>query len=95
MSVTVEKCIGVVDGGMLILEELQTVTLEGVRVPRVGVAGGSAMRTVLQRCAQDKLISYEITGRDRMGYPSITAKAGDVDLTLLINQALKDYGYST
>ena len=79
---------------MLILEELQTVTLEGVRVPRVGVAGGSAMRTVLQRCAQDKLISYEITGRDRMGYPSITAKAGDVDLTLLINQALKDYGYS-
>ena len=33
MSVTVEKCIGVVDGGMLILEELQTVTLEGVRVP--------------------------------------------------------------
>ena len=94
MSVTVEKCIGVVNGGMLILEELQTVTLQGVRVPRVGVAGGSAMRTVLQRCAQDKLISYEITGRDRMGYPSITAKAGDVDLTLLINQALKDYGYS-
>ncbi|MAA55190.1 MAG: hypothetical protein CMK43_08515 [Porticoccaceae bacterium] len=95
MSVTVEKCIGVVDGGMLILEELQTVTLEGVRVPRVGIAGGSAMRTVLQRCAQDQLISYEITGRDRMGYPSITAKAGDVDLTLLINQALKDYGYTT
>ena len=95
MSVTVEKCIGVVDGGMLILEELQTVTLEGVRAPRVGVAGGSAMRTVLQRCAQDKLISYEISGRDKMGYPSIAAKAGDVDLTLLINQALKDYGYST
>ena len=95
MSVTVEKCIGVVDGGMLILEELQTVTLEGVRVPRVGVAGGSAMRTVLQRCAQDKLISYEISGRDKMGYPSIAAKAGDVDLKLLINQALKDYGYST
>ena len=95
MSVTVEKCIGVVDGGMLILEELQTVTLEGVRVPRVGVAGGSAMRTVLQRCAQDKLISYEISGRDKMGYPSIAAKAGDVDLALLINQALKDYGYST
>ena len=95
MSVTVEKCIGVVDGGMLILEELQTVTLEGVRAPRVGVAGGSAMRTVLQRSAQDKLISYEITGRDRMGYPSISAKAGDLDLTLLINQALKDHGYST
>ena len=93
MSIKVEKCIGVVDGGMLILEESQTVTLKGVRVPRVGIAGGSAMRTVLQRHVQDKEISFEMAGKDRMGYPAISGTVEGVDLTLLMNQAIKDYGY--
>ena len=94
MTIKVEKCIGVVDGGMLVLEESQTVALKGVRVPRVGVSGGSAMRTVLQRLVQDKQVSYEIKGHDRMGYPSISATVDGVDLSSTMFQALKDYGYS-
>lgn len=95
VSTEVAKCVGVVDGGMLILDGGQTVTLAGVQVPRVGVPGGSVLRTVLQRHVQDKEITYELVGKDRMGYPSITVKANDQDLASLINQALKDYGYAS
>lgn len=93
MSIQHAKCIGVVDGGMFILEGGQTVTLAGVRVPRVGIPGGSAMRTVLQRHVQDREIAFEELGRDAMGYPSISASAGEQDLAALMKQALIDYGY--
>jgi hypothetical protein len=90
----IEKCIGVVDGGMLILESSQTVTLTGVRVPRVGVPGGSVLRTLLQRYVQDKELTFEITGQDRMGYPSVLAHVDGLDLTDVMKKATRDYGYS-
>lgn len=94
MATQIEKCIGVVDGGMLILESSHTVTLTGVRVPRVGVPGGSVLRTLLQRYVQDKELTFDITGRDRMGYPSVSAYINGLDLTDVMNKATRDYGYS-
>jgi hypothetical protein len=94
MSTQMKKCIGVVDGGMLVMEGGHTVTLAGVRVPRVGIPGGSVLRTYLQRYVQDKEISYEEMGRDNMGYPSISASVEGIDLTNLMSQAIKDYGYA-
>ena len=88
------KCIGVVDGAMMIMEDGQTVTLAGVKVPRLGIPGGSAMRTVLQRHVQDKEFSFEVQGRDHMGYASITATVEAGNLAEVMNQALKDYGYA-
>lgn len=94
MDGQVAKCIGVVDGAMLILEGGQTVTLAGVRVPRVGIPGGSVLRTFLQRLVQDKELVYEAVNRDHMGYMAISAKVGDLDIGARVNQALKDYGYT-
>jgi hypothetical protein len=95
MAKQLAKCIGVVDGGMLVLEGGQTVNLAGVRVPRVGIPGGSVLRTFLQRHVQDKEIVYETVGRDHTGYSSISASADGVDLSPLMNQAVKDYGYAS
>ena len=94
MGAQTEKCVGVVDGGMLILENLQTVTLTDVRVPRLGVPGGSALRTLLQRYVQDKEVTFDITGRDRMGYPSVSAHVDGLNLTDVMKTATKHYGYS-
>ncbi len=93
MGTQTEKCIGVVDGSMLILESLQTVTLAGVSVPRVGIPGGAVLRTLLQRHVQDKELEVEITGRDRMGYPSVSARVNGLDLSTVMKKANKDYGY--
>lgn len=89
------KCVGVVDGGMIIIEGGQTVTLSGVQVPRVGIPGGAVLRTVLQRRVQDKEISYKVVGKDRMGHLSIEGSVDGQDLASLINSAMKEYGYST
>ena len=57
MGIQRAKCIGVVDGAMFILEGGETVTLAGIHAPRMGIPGGSAMRTVLQRHVQDQDIN--------------------------------------
>ena len=87
------KCIGVVDGSMFILEGGKTVTLAGVHAPRMGIPGGSAMRTVLQRHVQDQEIFYEQVGRDRSGFAAVSASVNKQDLTAVLKQALVDYGY--
>ena len=87
------KCIGVVDGSMFILEGGETVTLAGVHAPRMGIPGGSAMRTVLQRHVQDREITYEQVGLDRSGFPSVSASVNNHDLSAIMKQALIDYGY--
>jgi len=93
MSIEHAKCLGVVDGAMFILEGGQTVTLADVRAPRMGLPGGSAMRTILQRHVQDREITYEQIGVDRSGFPSVSASANNQDLSAIMKQALIDYGY--
>jgi hypothetical protein len=95
MEKQVRKCIGVVDGGMIILDDGESYLLDGVRAPRMGVPGGAAMRTVLQRHVQDKEVSYEILGRDRSGYTRISAFADGNEIAALMSEALKEYGYGS
>lgn len=87
-------CKGVVDGGMILLDDGQTVVLAGVKVPRIGLPGGAAMRTVLQRHVLDEEINYEVTGRDPQGYQLISGKVAGADLSELMNKAMRDYGYA-
>ena len=93
MGIQRAKCIGVVDGAMFILEGGETVTLAGIHAPRMGIPGGSAMRTVLQRHVQDQEVIYEQVGRDRSGFPAVSASVDNQDLTAVMKQALVDYGY--
>ena len=93
MGIQRAKCIGVVDGAMFILEGGETVTLAGIHAPRMGIPGGSAMRTVLQRHVQDQEVVYEQVGRDRSGFPAVSASVDNQDLTAVMKQALVDYGY--
>jgi len=93
MEIQRARCIGVVDGAMFILEGGETVTLDGVHAPRMGIPGGSAMRTVLQRHVQDQEVVYEQVGRDRSGFPAVSASVNNQDLAAVMKQALIDYGY--
>ncbi len=93
MGIKRAKCIGVVDGAMFILESGETLTLAGVHAPRMGIPGGSAMRTVLQRHVQDQEIVYEQVGRDKSGFPAVSASVNQQDLATVMKQALVDYGY--
>ena len=60
------RCIAVVDGAM-ILTEAGAVVYEGVRSPRIPMAGSAYIRIVNQRLVQDRVVQVERVGEDRSG----------------------------
>lgn len=67
MNDTIRKCVGVVDGGMLLMEDDEMLVLARVRVPRLGLPGGAVLRMLLQREAQDQAVRVRPVGRDGAG----------------------------
>lgn len=88
-----KKCVAVVDGALLVLDDGSMVVLDQVKVPRVGLPGGAAMRTVLQRKVQDQVLEIEPRGKDRQGTAVGQIVVNGVSINADMNQALAEYGY--
>jgi len=87
------KCVGVVDGAMLLMEDDETVILARVRVPRLGLPGGAVLRMLLQREAQDRTVRVEPEGRDGSGNILAEAWVGTRNLNAYMRACLRERGY--
>ena len=87
------KCIGVIDGALIVLENGSMVILDQVKVPRMGLPGGAAMRTILQREVQDQVLDIDAKGKDRQGTLVAQVVVDGVSINDLINHSLTNLGY--
>jgi len=87
------KCVGVIDGALLVLENGSMVILDQVKVPRMGLPGGAAMRTILQREVQDQVLDIDTKGKDRQGTVVAQVVVDGVSINDLINHSLTNLGY--
>ena len=87
------KCVGVIDGALLVLENGSMVILDQVKVPRMGLPGGAAMRTILQREVQDQVLDIDAKGKDRQGTLVAQVVVDGVSINDLINHSLTNLGY--
>ncbi len=88
-----EVCTGVVDGGMFVTDGGRTVILAGVRVPRLGLPGGAALRMLLQRAAMDQPVRIVAKHLDGYGHLVADVWAGDNHLNEYVNRCKVEYGY--
>ncbi|MFO1189825.1 MAG: hypothetical protein U1E97_09645 [Alphaproteobacteria bacterium] len=93
MSTQTRTCVGVVDGGMLLLDSDEMVVLARVRVPRLGLPGGAVLRMLLQREAQDQPIRIEPVGRDGSGNMIAEAWVASRNLNDYVIQCVRERGY--
>lgn len=93
MSELMQKCVGVVDGGMLLMDNDEMLVLARVRVPRLGLPGGAVLRMLLQREAQDQAIRVEPVGRDGYGNVVAEAWANGRNLNDYMRERIRDRGY--
>lgn len=89
----VRKCVGVVDGGMLLMENDEMLVLARVRVPRLGLPGGAVLRMLLQREAQDQAIRVRPVGQDGSGGVVAEAWVGERNLNDYIIACVRERGY--
>ena len=87
------KCVGVIDGALIVLENGSMVILDQVKVPRMGLPGGAAMRTILQREVQDQVLDIDTKGKDRQGTVVAQVVVDGVSINDLINHSLTNLGY--
>lgn len=87
------KCVGVIDGALIVLENGSMVILDQVKVPRMGLPGGAAMRTILQREVQDQVLDIHAKGKDRQGTLVAQVVVDGVSINDLINHSLTNLGY--
>jgi endonuclease YncB( thermonuclease family) len=90
---TERLCIGVVDGGMFLVEGDDTVVLARVKPPRVGIPGGAVMRMLLQRKVQDRTPSIRVVGIDRNGaqVAEVEIDGANVNDALLADMEARGY----
>jgi hypothetical protein len=93
MTERMMTCVGVVDGGMLLMEGGEMLVLARVRVPRLGLPGGAVLRMLLQREAQDQLIRVREVGRDGNGYVVAETWVGDRNLNDHMLSCIRERGY--
>jgi hypothetical protein len=88
------KCIGVVDGGMFLVEGGDTVVLARVKPPRLGALGGAVLRMLLQRQIQDRAPAITVVGRDRNGCEVAEVEIDGRNVNDLILAEMEERGYA-
>jgi len=95
-KVVQRECIGVVDGGMFLVEGGDTVVLARFKPPRLGLPGGSAMRMLLQRQIQDRSPTITVVGRDHNGslIAEVEIDGRNVNDQMLLEMETRGYSQS-
>lgn len=88
-----KKCLGVVDGGMLMLENDESVVLARVKVPRLGLPGGSTLRMMTQRLVQDQDVDVTYVGKSPQGDPLVEAVVSGKNVNDYVIATSKELGY--